>query len=114
NQLKAQLEQCNNETAALLLKRTIAKLESQLQREQLTTGASKETPKEAPKTTQTISKHQSSAPNQVKENSQINSQEKTAKVSQTKRKTTGHRTQRRPLLPGNGTHRAGAGFLESS
>ena len=59
NQLKVQLEQCNNETAALLLKRTIAKLESQLQREQLTTGSAKVPSKEPPKASQTSTKPQS-------------------------------------------------------
>ena len=102
NQLKAQLEQCNNDTAALLLKRTIAKLESQLQREQLTTGSSKETPKEAPKTTQTITKHQSP----VQDKKAAPQQHQTTKIPQAKSKPRDHHTQKQRLLSGNGTHRA--------
>ncbi|ABW31559.1 hypothetical protein [Acaryochloris marina] len=102
NQLKVQLEQCNNDTAALLLKRTIAKLESQLQREQLTTQSAKLTPQEPPKTSQTIFKQQSS----VQDKKVVPQQQQTTKNLQAKSKQRNHRKKRRPLLPGNGTHRA--------
>ena len=102
NQLKVQLEQCNNDTAALLLKRTIAKLESQLQREQLTTQSAKLTPQEAPKTSQTIIKHQSP----VQDKKAAPQQQRTTKNLQVKPTQRNHRKKRQPLLPGNGTHRA--------
>ena len=102
NQLKVQLEQCNNDTAALLLKRTIAKLESQLQREQLTTQSAKLTPQEAPKSSQTIIKHQSP----VQDKKAAPQQQQTTKNLQVRPKQRNHRKQRQPLLPGNGTHRA--------
>ncbi|MGR3279528.1 hypothetical protein ACSYAD_31160 [Acaryochloris marina NIES-2412] len=102
NQLKAQLEQCNNDTAALLLKRTITKLESQLQRELITPGSGKVTPQEAPKTSQTITKHQ--APVQNKKAS--SQRQQTTKTPQAKSKPRDHLSQKQRLLPGNGTHRA--------
>jgi|GEM_PF-4299584 len=105
NLLKAQLEQCNNETAALLLKRTIAKLESQLQIEQRTTQSIKETPKEASKASP---KKILQLPNQnqAKGKPKAIPQQKTAKSSQSNSKSRGHHSQKPPLLPGNGIHRA--------
>ncbi|MGR3280422.1 hypothetical protein ACSYAD_35815, partial [Acaryochloris marina NIES-2412] len=87
NQLKAQLEQCNNDTAALLLKRTISKLESQLQREQLTTQSAKVTPQETPKISQTITKHQSP----VQDKKAAPQQQQATKTPQAKSQQRNHR-----------------------
>lgn len=105
SQLKAQLEQCNNETAALLLKRTIAKVESQLQIEQLTTQSAKVNPKAVSNASQ---KHILNLPtqNQVKKKPKVIPHSKTSSSSQPKSKSRSPRTQKPPLLPGNGTHRA--------
>ncbi|WP_262562691.1 hypothetical protein [Acaryochloris sp. CCMEE 5410] len=106
NQLKVQLEQCNNDTAALLLKRTIAKLESQLQREQLTTQSAQVPSKEIPKVSQASTKRQSTGQDQAKERTKATPQPQQAtKTHQAKSKSRDNRHKRR-LLPGNGTHRA--------
>ncbi|NJN24468.1 MAG: hypothetical protein HC810_08885 [Acaryochloridaceae cyanobacterium RL_2_7] len=104
NRLKAQLEQCNNQTAALLLKRTIAKLESQLQIEQLTTLSAKATGKEAPITLQANTQHQFPAQNQVEEKPKAAPQQRTAQPSAAKSKPREHPPEKQPLLSGNGTH----------
>lgn len=104
NQLKAQLEQCNNETAALLLKRTISKLESQLQIEQRTTQSAEVNPKAASKASQ--KKTPTSAQDKVTVEPQAAPQQQTTKSSQAKSKLRDNRTHKRRLLPGNGTHRA--------
>ena len=108
NQLKAQLGQCNNETAALLLQRTIAKLESQLYIEQLTTQSTQDSLKASPETSETITKHQSPDQNQVQGNPKATLQERSTKSSLTKGKDKpwDYRNHKRRLLPGNGTHRA--------
>ncbi|UJB72797.1 hypothetical protein HRE53_29790 (plasmid) [Acaryochloris sp. 'Moss Beach'] len=107
NQLKVQLEQCNNETAALLLKRTIAKLESQLQIEQLTTGSAKAPSKEIPKASQANTKRQPTDQDQAKGNPKTTPQQQQATTTpQAKSKQRKQRNKRQPLLSGNGTHRA--------
>ena len=106
NQLKAQLQQCNNETAALLLKRTISKLESQLQTEQLTTKSGQGTPTDSPKTSQKKSKRQPPSKDKVKAEPQTTPQQDTAKTPQAKSKRKDHHPQKRRLLLGNGSHRA--------
>ncbi|MGR3280390.1 hypothetical protein ACSYAD_35650, partial [Acaryochloris marina NIES-2412] len=107
NQLKVQLKHCNNETAALLLKRTITKLESQLQREQLTTGSAKAPSKEIPKASQASTNGQSTDQDQAKGKPKATTQQQQAtKTSQAKSQQRNHRKMRQPLLPGNGTHRA--------
>ena len=106
NQLKAQLEQCNNETAALLLKRTISKLESQLQTEKLTTQTGQGTPTDSPKSSQQKSKRQPPGEDKAKAEPQTILQQDTAKTSQAKSKSRDNRTQKQRLLPGNGSHRA--------
>lgn len=107
NQLKVQLEQCNNDTAALLLTRTIAKLESQLQIEQLTTGSAKVPSKEPPKASQTSTKPQSTDQDRTKETTKATPhQQQTQKTSQAKSKSRDNRSRKSRLLLGNGTHRA--------